>query len=216
MTRRRISKIRRDSSFRRRQGAKLPRSVTLIVCEGETEQIYFQALRKHYRLSSMEVVIPDNTVGSAPQSVVQLAEAKYREFPWFDKIFCVFDRDTHESFQRARDRVLELRTRVRKPLPIHDAVSVPCFEVWVLLHFEQSDAPFNRCADIVRKISDSHIAHYKKAEESVGPVLMARIDAALRNADWLAVRETENNSNPSTTVHHVIRHLSAVGRIPEA
>lgn len=57
----RISKLRGRESFRRRPGRKLPRSITLIVCEGETEQEYFDVVRIHYGLTNAEVVIADNT-----------------------------------------------------------------------------------------------------------------------------------------------------------
>jgi len=54
-------------------------SITLVVCEGETEQLHFQAVRLHLELTTAEVVIPDNDTDSAPISVVRLSEAKCRE-----------------------------------------------------------------------------------------------------------------------------------------
>jgi hypothetical protein len=210
VARRNVSFIRRGSSFRRRPGSKPPRSVTLIVCEGETEQLYFKAARQRYRLTSAEIVIADNTRGSAPESVVQLAEERYRDNDGYDKVFCVFDRDGHESYQRARDRVLHLRTRTKNPLPIDDAISFPCFEVWILLHYERTDRPFNRCTDVVQRIRQTHIQGYEKADEDVAGVLMDRVEVALANAEWLAARAQITNYNPFTAVQAVIRHLSNV------
>jgi len=206
----RISKLRGRESFRRRPGRKTPRSITLIVCEGETEQEYFEVVRIKYGLTNAEVVIADNTVGSAPISVVECAERKSREQGGYDKIHCVFDRNGHESFDRARTKIKALSGRKQKRLPIDEAISIPCFEVWVLLHFERTDTPFVNCEDVRRRIRDRHMAGYEKADASVARQLMANVDAALANADWLEPRAARNDYNPYTSVHRVLRHLASV------
>lgn len=216
MARKHLSVIRKGPSLRRRPGSKPPRSVTLIVCEGETEQIYFEAARQRYRLTTAEVVIADNTKGSAPESVVRLAEDKYRDDDGYDKVFCVFDRDGHESYQRARDRIVQLRQRTRRPMPIHDAISLPCFEVWILLHYERTDRPFNRCADVIQRIRQAHIPEYEKANGETAAALMERLDTAVANADWLAARAQVTNHNPFTNVQTVVRHFSGVAKSGDA
>lgn len=210
MARRHLSRLRGRDELRRKAGQKAPRSITLIVCEGETEQLYFQAVRLHLGLTNAEVVIADNARDSAPISVVRLAEARCREPGGYDKVFCVFDRDSHDSFTAARDRVAELRTRANNPLPIEDVVSIPCFEVWVLLHFERSDAPFNRCTDVVTKIRQKHVAGYRKTDEAIVRDLMTRLTVALEHGSWLAGRAKGINQNPYTSVHTLLRHLQAV------
>ena len=148
----RISTLREHRSLLRRGRQKLPRSITLIVCEGETEQVYFEAARIKYGLTTAEIILADNTVGPAPVSVVECAEEKCAERGGYDQVFCVFDRDGHESFDRARDRIRNLADRKKRPLPIKEAISVPCFEFWVLLHFERTDAPFVKCAAVIQRI----------------------------------------------------------------
>lgn len=54
-------------------------------------------------------------------------------------------------------------------------MSIPCWEIWVLLHFEQTDAPFVDCADVIRRITARHLPHYAKADERVSQELMLRI-----------------------------------------
>lgn len=206
----RISKLRDNRSFRRKQGHKPPRSITLIVCEGETEREYFAAARVRYGLTTAEVVLAENTEGSAPISVVTHAERRCAEPGGFDKVFCVFDRDGHESFQRARDKIRALAGRKKKPLPIIDAVSIPCFELWVLLHFERTDAAFRNCDEVVRRIRDNHIAVYDKANAVIASQLMGRVATALSNSEWLERRAVHNNYNPSTSVHFVLRHFELV------
>src|SRR5229473_3156494 len=127
----RISKLRASGSFRRRPGQKPPRSITLIVCEGETEQEYFGAARIRYGLTTAEIILAENTKGSAPISVVECAEEKSGEPGGYDMIYCVFDRDGHQSFDKAREKIRAMAGRKKKPLPIEEAISIPCFEVWV-------------------------------------------------------------------------------------
>ena len=205
-----ISTLRGRRSFQRRAGQKAPRSVTLIVCEGETEQEYFEAARIRFELSTAEVVVAENNVGPAPISVVQCAEKKCRERGGYDKVYCVMDRDGHESFDRARAAIKALAGRARKPLPIEEAVSIPCFEVWVLLHFGRADPPFTCCDDVIKLIRNKHMNDYEKADTAVVRQLMHRMDDAVENAEWLEARAVNNNHNPFTSVHKVVQHLSGV------
>ena len=172
--------------------------------------MYFAAARVRYGLTTAEVVLADNTEGSAPISVVKCAEKKSAEKGGYDKIFCVFDRDGHLSFGKAREKIKELAGRKKKPLAIAEAISVPCFELWVLLHFKRTDAAFGKCDDVVRRIRERHMLGYEKADATTAKQLMAYIDTALANADWLEQCAPHNNFNPYTSVHHVLRHFETV------
>ena len=205
-----ISTLRSNRSFRRPAGQKPPRSITLILCEGETEREYFEAARIHYKLTTAEIVLAENTVGSAPISVVKCAEDKCAERGGYDKVFCVFDRDGHESFQRARDRIRTLTSRKRFLSPIEEAISVPCFEFWVLLHFERTDRQFDHCSVVVDWIRDQHVPGYAKADAAIARKLIVRVQDALTHADWLEGRAENNNYDPYTSIHHVLRHFAQV------
>lgn len=204
-----ISQRRSSGSFRRKAGQKPPRAIILIVCEGNTERVYFEAARIHYGLTTAEVIIAENTAGSAPISVVRCAERKCGEAGGYDRVYCVFDRNGHESFARARDQIKALADRKRKPLPIVEAISIPCFELWVLPHHEKTDAPFHRCADVIDRVCH-HMPDYQKADEVIARQLMAKLATAFGNADWLEGRAAETGYNPYTSVHRVVRHFAAV------
>ncbi len=182
----------------------------MIVCEGETEEAYFEAARTHLDLTTAEVVIADNSRGSAPISVVNCAEQRSREMGGYDMIFCVFDRDRHESYGRAREKIRGLAARSRHRLNIREAVSVPCFELWVLLHFERTDRPFSDCAEVVARIRSDHLEGYQKANDKIAEQLMLRADTALANARWLAERAAIQDENPSTSANIVLQHLKDV------
>ena len=149
-----------------------------------------------------------------PLSVVEYAEARAREQGGYDTIFCVFDRDSHESFGRARDKIRGLAARARHALNIHAIVSVPCFELWVLLHFEQTDRPWPTCTDVIARIRRDHLQGYQKADGAVLKTLVERLGTALVNARWLSSRPGIADENPSTTVHTLVDHLRAVGNKP--
>ncbi len=206
----RLAPIRPDNRLRRRAGSRPPRSITLIVCEGETELDYFKALRSKLGLLPAEIVVADNTHGSAPISVVACAERKAREQGGYDHIFCVFDRDAHESFDRARDRIRKLASKKRGALPIQEIVSVPCFEIWVLLHFAPTERPFADCSAVISYIRDHHLPAYAKTSPRMAGILVERLDAALASAAWLAQRAGENDRNPFTDVHRLVEHMKAV------
>lgn len=202
-----IAQPRPNRSFRRSAGHKPPRTITLVVCEGETESEYFNAARLKFELTTAEVILAENNVGSAPISVVQCAEAKCKEQGGYDHVFCVFDRDGHESFDRARVKIAALAARERDPLPIREAISIPCFEFWVLLHFERTDRPFHRCDEVIQQLRDRHIPGYVKADATVARNLMDKLDTATGNAVWLQARAADIGDNPSTSIHHLIRHF---------
>jgi hypothetical protein len=92
---------------------------------------------------------------------------------------------------------------------MREAISVPCFEFWVLLHHERTDVPCNRCDNVIEKLR-IHIPGYQKADAATAKQLMARVSDALVNADWVEGRAADNNYNPYTSVYKVLRHFEAV------
>jgi hypothetical protein len=145
----------------------------------------------------------------APISVVEYAEDRAKERGGYDHIFCVFDRDQHESFNRARAKVRSLATRSRNPLAISEVTSVPCFEVWVLLHFEQTDAPFVACQNVIHRVQ-THLPGYQKADSETVKQLLPQLENAMTNAHWLSTRAGITDENPSTAVYRVIAYLRAI------
>jgi hypothetical protein len=107
MPKRKRSRARSVSSYRRRLGIKQPRRCILIVCEGaKTEPKYFRSLCRAKRLSPVEVeVIEGDSCGSAPVSVVEYAlrlrQERRRDVRRgvtkkleYDEVWCVFDQES--------------------------------------------------------------------------------------------------------------------------
>ena len=126
----------------RKKARRAPYAKVLIVCEGEkTEPNYFEALKDHLALNSANIYVTGEC-GSSPVSIFGYAMQRYRDEQRrgdpFDKVFCVFDRDAHDTYQQALDKIA-----AAKPKDTFVATtSVPCFEYWLLLHFDYTTAPF--------------------------------------------------------------------------
>lgn len=195
---------RSTQSLQRKPGRRAPREITLIICEGESERVYFDALRNHLRLSNTEVSFPCPQ-GSAPINVVDCALQKAKEPVRYDHIYCVFDRDDHDTFGLARAKLQQHAKRAR----LHEAVSIPCFEYWLLLHFEFTDAPFPDCDAVVRRLG-LQLPGYTKADVRLLRPLLDRLDLATQHAQRLESQRATIGDNPYTSVHHLVRHLQGI------
>jgi len=197
-------RTRNKQSLQRKPGRLAPREITLIVCEGESERVYFDALRNHLRLSNAEVSFPCPQ-GSAPINVVDCAVKKARERGGYESIWCVFDRDEHESFDRARARLQKHKSRWH----LHEAVSIPCFEYWLLLHFAFTNAPLPNCDAVIRRLVQ-HLPGYTKNDSRHVPPMLERLEQAMQHAERLESQRATIGDNPSTSVHHLVRHLQGI------
>ncbi|MFJ8433012.1 RloB family protein [Kitasatospora sp. NPDC094019] len=107
----------------------------MIYCEGEvTEKIYLNGLARDLRGRPISLKI-GNTHGEPVKLVTAaIGHAKKVDDP-FDEVWCVLDVEAprqHPSLDRA--------LRTAKQNGVNCALSSPCFEVWLLLHFDQARA----------------------------------------------------------------------------
>ena len=170
------------------------REVILIVCEGETEEAYFRSIKAHYRNPST----PNLKIVRDRSDPVRAVERGVRanKNGDFDHVFCVVDDDKP-------DRTAQARKRIGKRGDFDLILSKPCFEVWLLLHFEHSDAPFAECAAVCVRFKD-HLPDYVKGLHYDFTSLAPRIDDAIENAQWLAGLKLVT---PATDVHHLLNRI---------
>ncbi|WP_428263610.1 RloB family protein [Haliangium sp.] len=192
-------------AFRRQPGNKPGRRV-LIVCEGSaTEPGYFEALKRKLKLGGM--VIRGDEVGTAPINVVDDALAEKRRAQRagepFDSVWCVFDRDEHTSFAQAIDKARANGLKI--------AISIPCFEFWLLLHYEYTTRPFTDYNDIRRNNLSAHCPDYHKSKVNWDDVL-TRLETAKVHAKRVRASQEsgEQYPNPSTTVDLLVEHLESL------
>lgn len=211
------------NKFGRPQGRETLRPRIIIVCEGEkTEPNYFEDLIQDCRLTSADVAVYGEECDSAPASIVDFAEDIYRKNKGAaQRIFCVFDRDRHETFDAAVTRIAGKRN-----LGFTEIISYPCFEYWLLLHFSYSRKEYIGTAkkspgDIVvkelEKIFNKDLKRpYKKGLKGVYSILKNRINDASKRAT-MACQDAHqtNNPNPSTNVLDLINFLRSQGNPPK-
>ena len=140
MLRDRHPRARQAKKLARKQGTRLPYKRILIVCEGsKTEPLYLNSIRKQLRIPTAYIDVIPSTFGTEPRQIVDYAEAKFVEARNFDLVVAVFDRDQHLTYNDALIRAAVLDQKFKnddcKVVSFKAVASVPCFELWLLLHF---------------------------------------------------------------------------------
>ena len=210
--------------LRRRPATRTVPDRVLIVTEGsKTEPSYFQMLIAELGLTTAKVTIVGEG-GSAPISVADEAESRLKRDDDFEQVYCLFDRDRHETYDQALEKVRgiagrkEFRGKVIAAIP-----SIPCFEVWYLLHVSDSRKPYESAgspgdaliADLMQ------IDPFKAYTKSECRAFFDQISARRSTASKRAIRfleEAQNegadefHENPSTRVHLVVKALGDVAR----
>lgn len=188
-----------------------PGLLVMIVCEGEeTEPNYFTGLRaaKRYPKDQIQVITPQESKGNDPKTLVKYAKserakAKNAGLP-YDEVWCVFDRDEHQTFAQAIDQANANGIKL--------AISNPCFELWYLLHFQDQTARIdrNKLPSLLRK----HIPNYEKSKPGICGIISDCQDDARRRAESLRRKHTgDGNSeceNPSTGMDKLVKLLNTL------
>jgi len=156
----------------------------LILCEDEkSSKLYFDSFKKDERLkrelSSVDIQVfhPKNhdPVGLASKAKEMKMKANRERNP-YNEIWIVLDRNGHVNIDQAL-----ITARDNK---INVALSVVCFEYWVLLHFEKTTKSFQKCDDILNYLKKNYITNYDK-KFNYYSFLKDKIDNAIVNAEWL-------------------------------
>ena len=212
-------KARLAETHRREKAKRAPYERILIVCEGmKTEPRYFHGLRLALRLHPANVVIEDRKSGLDPKSLVAFAIETFKKDKDFDHVFCVFDKDKHISYNAALDKIRA--TRLAGGATFHAITSVPCFEIWLLLHFIYTTRPFStagshsNCALVIDVLDrKGRIRGYEKGSRDIFNVLSDKLETAIRNAEKLEnFHKTSQTDNPSTKVHELVQYLKSLKR----
>lgn len=202
----------RERPLGRRAAFREPRKRILIFCEGTlTEPQYFDDFRREEHNALVDVIIDGE--GGSPKTLVERAAVQKgirkgrKRFAddnlKYDEVWCVYDVDQHpklaDAYQQARDNGIEL------------AISNPCFELWLLLHFADQNAHIerNKAAALLR----THIPGY--AKRAPFDILRQGYEDAVIRAKVLKKRcETSGNKggNPSTEVYRLTEHIRALSK----
>lgn len=209
----------RDNHPRERQARKLARRKptrppfdrVLIVTEGSrTEPRYFEDIRRQKRITPAHVAVLPSAAGTEPRRIVDFAEACFGKTKAFDRVYAVFDRDSHRTYSDALQRAARLDGSLRndegKPVRFLATPSVPCFELWLLLHYQDIHS-FSDRHEIIRKLK-THIERYDKDAVGIYATTEPRIDEASRRARYLrSLHSAAPGVDPYTDVDTLLEFL---------
>ncbi|MBI1290358.1 hypothetical protein GC173_03840 [bacterium] len=183
----------------------------LIVVEGKkTEVNYFEALRKFLRLHVVQVAVvhpPATDPVSLVEHAIKLRNERRRQsgYPAFDQVWVVFDLEKQHDERRKKAQDAEALAGREK---IQLAVSDPCFEFWLLLHYCYTTVHL-KSGDDAKRLLAQHLPGYTEAYD-FGPDLFNRTrDAKLRAEQVRAHHDScSSDRNPITNVDRLIVELN--------
>lgn len=190
-----------------------PYDRVLIVCEGaKTEPNYLQELVDYYGLNTANVEV-DGRSGSSPDKVFEYAKSCYQteknKGDAYDRVYCVIDKDSHATY----DATVRTIASTDPKDTFFAITSVPCFEYWVLLHYQPITHPYVRtqrkspCDCVISELK-VFIPDYAKGNKGVFGRIMEQTDFAIANSKRaLEQARRADIDNPTTLMHELVMYL---------
>lgn len=215
----------KDRQLRRKAAKEARRAAyarILIVTEGsKTEPLYLEEIRAAHQLHSASVAVQPGQLGTAPIQVVRYARQLFEEGDLhhgirpksFDQVHAVFDRDEHDSYfdalNLAKSLDGKLRNDDRQPVSFKAIASIPSFELWLLLHYEDIQHPLHR--DEVMARLKQHIRGYDKGAGGAFASTRDRLTMATQRAQTLAGKFNAYTApEPYTALHELVTLLTTL------
>ncbi|MDO8291237.1 MAG: RloB family protein [Gallionella sp.] len=200
---------RKSSLFERKKPSLKPQTRVLVICEDTKSSLQYLKDAAHHFRAYAEVDIV-HCGKNDPLNIVHEAMERQR---FFDHVYCAIDRDSHEGF----DEALELAEGHAK---ISVIASYPCYEFWLLLHFQKTRKPYmgvgkNSSGDLLVKdlCKVAGMENYAKgSSENLFDRLIERLPKARQfAAQVMAQALNEGELNPSTRLHDLIECFERLG-----
>ncbi|MDO9316606.1 MAG: RloB family protein [Gammaproteobacteria bacterium] len=103
----------------------------------------------------------------------------------------------------------KLRNDERQPVSFKAIASIPSFELWLLLHFEDIQRPIHR--DEVMARLKQHIPGYEKGVGGAFATTRDSLETAIQRAQGLEAKyNSYNGSEPFTALHELVRLLTTL------
>lgn len=133
---------------KRNQNTEKLKRVLYIYCEGEkTEPLYFQGYIDGMDVSSRRFVVKlTSTKKNTPRQIVDVACSfrRSKKFVEGDLIWVVYDRESPAKYSERLHAEAYIKA---KENGVRVGISNVCFEFWLLLHLQDTTAPFDSFTD---------------------------------------------------------------------
>jgi hypothetical protein len=186
-----------------------------VFCEGKrTEPEYMEALKRDPEVrdaAAVDLRIETRSLGSVPLTLVRMAvDAKQRtlsEDAEIDEFWCVFDVEWPQNHPGLREAI-----ELARKYDIKLAISNPCFELWLALHFCDCRSFIDN--SVARRLRRVHDRQDDKG--LVGASYMPRKRVAAQRAAALDKWHEKNgtkfpHNNPSSGMHVLIAAVTSTG-----
>ncbi len=118
-----------------------------ISCEGDAEVNYLRGLKEHFKKKATIKI--SNSKGTAAKDVVKNLKIRFgSEYKKEDLKYCVFDSD--ENTQQDLDDAKKFANKISSKI----IYSNPCFEIWLLWHFENDFSIQNSRENLKKRMED--------------------------------------------------------------
>ena len=180
----------------------------LILCEGKTEENYFNALKEDLGLPksfSVKIFQSDKTdCRGIVNDAIKISKSENIE-----NIIVVFDHD-NQAFRR---EAFELA--LKKNVSVY--FSSICFEVWYYYHYRDSARAFNSEAELETELKKClGFENYNKTDFKHYSILKNRLELAKKNSKSIRNKVIENNDglniydlNPYTNIDELVEYLES-------
>lgn len=131
----------------------------------------------------------------------------------FEQVYAVFDRDSHDSYHNALAKAKSLdgilRNAEKQRVRFEAVASVPCFELWLLLHFEDVLAPLHRI-EVYQRLRQ-YLTGYDKGQAGHYGQTCQHLVVATQRAEHLAELTTAyDGTEPYTDMYRLVRLLTTL------
>lgn len=197
----------RGNGLKRRRGTRRTKRTFLVLCEGavtEPEYLYaLRSLREVNEVASVEIRVDRARSGQVPLPLVEAAIEVKEQIEEVDEVWCLFDVEAPQPHPNLAQALARARNN-----GIEIAVSNPCFEIWLALHFDKHNAWLS---------SDEAVRLRQRRDGSTGKEVdgqryMPLRDRAVQNAQDLRDSHAKNGKsfprdNPSSGVYRLLEAI---------
>lgn len=185
------------------------RDASLIVIASEDTYAVQHYLSKFHARRVQFKVLPTQDCMSSPDAVLERLDA-YRDTEQLndgDELWLCIDRD-HWAEDNHISNLRQVRQKcVQKGYQF--AISNPCFDLWVLLHFQEPPPEgFRNCGEVTQQLKKIISGYCKTSIEKL-VITVDQVEQAIERAKKILTADLFSRDTPTTQMHLILESLRA-------